>query len=616
MNRPWFLVPGALLLVLASLLVLPVQAAPPAAEPGTGDKGSGTKDEIDLVYFGDLRPVLLRVHVQIDGKAHGEIWDSFLAKLFKYLDRDGDGVLSKEEAERAPTVQRLLRLLRGISYYDEEFFLARGGRNGSQTAKMTDLDTDKNGKVTLDELKAYYKKGPQPVNVAMGPNRGDSESLTDALFKCLDVNKDGKLSKEELAAAPERLHLLDRDDDEMISVGELVPNRFGGNDGYAIAFAGSGGPAALPDGVPFFRVDAGAAERLAKRLLSQYDKDKNGKLSAREIGLDAADFAALDRNKDGQLDLTELAAFVSRPPDLELMYQLGNVPKGPAPGGLLKLVLEQSQRNGRGERRQPVSLVSPDNKPRALAAAVSKGDSGGLKLGLPDAHVDFQPGQSVGINSAQTKQFYLQQFKEADADKKGYLERKVLENSNYPFFLSFFALADRNGDNKLTEKELSDYLDLQAAGSACVVAITLHDLGRGLFELLDVAPHDGRLGLRELRMAWTRLAPLDRDGDGCIALTEVPRRVQLAVRQSGLNNPYYFFNADGGAGYRAQMPMPMPTRGPAWFRKMDRNADGDISPREWLGTEEEFRKIDTDGDGLISAEEAERYDALLKKQKK
>jgi hypothetical protein len=43
---------------------------------------------------------------------------------------------------------------------------------------------------------------------------------------------------------------------------------------------------------------------------------------------------------------------------------------------------------------------------------------------------------------------------------------------------------------------------------------------------------------------------------------------------------------------------------------MDRNRDGDLSRREWLGTEEEFKKIDTDGDGLISAEEAEAYDRL------
>jgi hypothetical protein len=37
---------------------------------------------------------------------------------------------------------------------------------------------------------------------------------------------------------------------------------------------------------------------------------------------------------------------------------------------------------------------------------------------------------------------------------------------------------------------------------------------------------------------------------------------------------------------------------------LDRNGDGYISPREVLGTPEQFRKIDGDGDGLISPEEA------------
>jgi hypothetical protein len=46
---------------------------------------------------------------------------------------------------------------------------------------------------------------------------------------------------------------------------------------------------------------------------------------------------------------------------------------------------------------------------------------------------------------------------------------------------------------------------------------------------------------------------------------------------------------------------------------MDRNGDGDVSPREFLGTDEEFRLLDADGDGLISADEARRYEAARKK---
>ena len=46
--------------------------------------------------------------------------------------------------------------------------------------------------------------------------------------------------------------------------------------------------------------------------------------------------------------------------------------------------------------------------------------------------------------------------------------------------------------------------------------------------------------------------------------------------------------------------------GPRWFRAMDLNQDGYLSPREFLGPPEVFRQLDADGDGRISAAEAAR----------
>src|SRR4051812_10390929 len=45
---------------------------------------------------------------------------------------------------------------------------------------------------------------------------------------------------------------------------------------------------------------------------------------------------------------------------------------------------------------------------------------------------------------------------------------------------------------------------------------------------------------------------------------------------------------------------------PAWFEALDTNRDGEISLREWLAGGkrlEEFRKLDLNDDGLLTAEE-------------
>ena len=54
-------------------------------------------------------------------------------------------------------------------------------------------------------------------------------------------------------------------------------------------------------------------------------------------------------------------------------------------------------------------------------------------------------------------------------------------------------------------------------------------------------------------------------------------------------------------------------RAPVWFKKMDRNGDGDVSAREFNGPPSLFQRMDPDGDGLISPEEARAYEKAMKK---
>ena len=57
---------------------------------------------------------------------------------------------------------------------------------------------------------------------------------------------------------------------------------------------------------------------------------------------------------------------------------------------------------------------------------------------------------------------------------------------------------------------------------------------------------------------------------------------------------------------RGQNPGPRlgSAKGLRWFRSMDRNGDGDVTKKEFLGTAEQFKKIDADKDGLIDPAEA------------
>ncbi len=556
---------------------------------------AGDSDVQDLVYLGD-RPLLLRLHLRVEGKPYHAPWKDAVQKLFDYLDRNDDNALSKEEAERAP----------GGSFLQTHFQGAIGGFGRDSNAKMAELDNaPKDDKVSSAELEAYYKRfGITTLKLEIAGNRGLSDVVTDALFRNLDRDADGKLSKEELAAAPVSLNRLDQDEDEIITQDELAPQRFvnqgiffgGGFGAGEGSFAGTGFLDVTPGQPPTRQADA---------IMKHYDADKDGSLSAKEIGFDKEDFDALDANKNGALDAGEVAGFFGRPSDLELMLQAGKKASAPAkPGGILGGLVSAA----RGTTTEtPVDLFNPTKRTMPLEKAVRKPGDGSLVLASSGAEIEVRPSEAGATRAGGLKQFYLQQFRQADADKKGVLEKKQVEGSQ---FLGLFAVcADADGDGKLAEKELSDFLDMTDEMARATASLMLTAQGRGLFELLD-GNRDSRLSVRESRSAWDRVGKYNKAGDGRLATDDVPRQFQLVLSQ-GQN----FGRGRVAVAVRVGGPGVPPSqsgKGPVWFRKMDRNGDGDVSPREFLGGDEEFRRFDADGDGLISLEEVEKAEAANK----
>jgi Ca2+-binding EF-hand superfamily protein len=546
-------------------------------------------DYIDFVFVASDRPVLLRLHLRNGARPYSAAWDDYMQKLYAYLDKNGDGVLNKAEAERAPDIQFLQFHLQGNIGFPYQ----------GSAGRMAQLDSNKDGKVSLAEFKEFYRRGGiTPLQVFSNSNRAGTDRVTKTLYKRLDSNKDGKLSAEEMARAPALLQRLDLDENEMLTAAELTPGG-GGNSGYGVAPRADGGSAGPNLEMGFLEVKADGIESVAKQVLTRYDKDKNGKLSRSESGLGKSLFDKLDTNRDGQLDAPEFAGFFRREADLELVGRMGKIQE--KEGVVIALLREVGVPALQIVRAE---VFNPSKRDMSLAAKVQRSDPSALAFSLGDARI----GLAVADQSFDSfpRRFFEQQFQQADASKKGVVDRKQAMSAQ--FLSQIFDLVDRDGDGKVTAKELKTYLDMQTVGGGCRMQLSITDEGRSLFDVLD-ENGDGRLSIRELRTGWSRMKPLAKSDNG-LSRQDILRRLEVSVGQTQRRFRPALVRANGAS------VAVKPKYAPLWFQKMDRNQDGDISPREFIGSDEDFRKLDADGDGLISGEEATRFDERLKKEKK
>jgi Ca2+-binding EF-hand superfamily protein len=550
----------------------------------------------DVVFFSPDGPVRVRLTLTRHGRPLEDGWTRALDGLFAFADKNGDGTL--DATERAAVQQS------GRGLGEGYLLLGNGVFRSNRATGFAFPET--NGKVGREEFRSGFRSaGYGPVAFTPVPPRADSKALTDALFKHLDANGDGTLSATELRAARTRLAHLDVNEDELLTPDELLKRTRGEYlTGEVVILSGSS-YATVPQPPRLAEVVMpGGRTVTAEELLAARDTDKDGVLTAAELGCPPAAFARLDANGDGKLDADELASWLRSPADLEATVDLTE----PAP-----TFWGFSPDRARGS--PPVAIGGTG---RMTDRAKAEGD-GAVRLSTPAARIRItaDPRAASGGDQWRHSVNSLRLAFDELAGEAGVLEKKRLaERKEFRHVVPLFELADRDGDGKMSRAELDALHTAYDPLSACRAEVVVADRGRGLFELLD-RDGDGVLTPRELNAAADLLAALDRNGDGKLSRDELPCGYEVTVRPAAISVfPQSVWTVDDldlvdftffyDAPVRPAVVLPADV--PEWFRAMDRNGDGDVSAREFVGPPALFKRIDTDGDGLISPAEARAYE--------
>ena len=540
---------------LGLTLVLSLVCGWSHAEVGARTQGEANLDEPkgevrDVVLMLRDGPLHLRLRISLGGKPLPQVREDYVDRLIETVDTNKDGELTRDETARSP-------LLRVKQRPAAKKFLESLG--GVQTVSRRDI------------IQTVERVGGETIAYREDATSSDNDS---ELFKFLDQDASGSLDRKELLATAKRVLEKDNDGDEIVSFEELLP-------------------APEPDPNPENRLLIPQPPRptsgrstllrdtretyLSQQLIREYDRNRDRKLSPRELSWTEEQVDFLDRDGDQLLDAGELAFIDQTPVVLELAIDL-------EPTDSSTPAVQVLQVNGK--------RIEGTNRPDFA------------KIEFHGAVVTFARRRIDPI--AEALDNAMTEFNNMDGDANGYLEKEETEQ-RIRFARGLFESIDFDEDGKIFGEEMEEYIRVRSEPAAASCQVNIYDTGHGFFMALD-ANGDGRIGVRERRESARSLALLDRDGESGVSMQEPIRHFHVEF----VRGVYRMYGSMNDSAAETPAFQQRSESGPVWFRRMDRNGDGDLVWSEFLGPRDIFHQLDADHDGLIDPIEAIAADKLSK----